>query len=124
MKFMKRPIAISIAVVMNIFLAVAAGTALRTFDEPVYRTIRFCYEGFILLNVIGCLAILFRAKGARLFTILLFMMYLAPGFYQAVGLFQSEFTAYALATTLTVPAVVAWVTVEFARAPVKRYFES
>jgi hypothetical protein len=119
---MKRPVAINIAAIMHILLAVTGVAALRLIDDSTSKAIRLCYEGFILLNIIGCVAIFIRARGARLFTILLFTLYFGTGIYQAFRLIQSEFTPYSFVSNLCVPVIVGWVAIEFVREPVRRYF--
>src|SRR5262245_33411435 len=114
---MKRPTAVNVAMVLLAFLGAGLLLRLRLLDSTSPAVTRHCYEGYLILDLAGFVAILIRAKGSRLFSILLFVLYLGFYIYDLADLLRSGFTIIALVTTLCVTALLAWLVLQFFREP-------
>lgn len=70
-----RPLPIKVAVVMHIILATGAALHLAWMDPTGSRSTRLCFEGYLLANIIGCVAIWIRATGAPIHAVTLHALF-------------------------------------------------
>jgi hypothetical protein len=119
---MRRPLPVKIAIAMHILLALGAWINLSWLDQHASRATRLCFEGYVLANIIGCLGIVLHVSGARLFTLLLFMLYFGFAIYNLADVARSPGTFISFATVLWPAVVLAWVIIQFFRKSVRQYF--
>src|SRR5688572_18429217 len=115
---MTRPLAIKVAVVLLVLLACGLGFHVYRMDHKHAIPVRLCLELHFFATLAGVVGILLRARGARLFCILIFGLYFALYLFYLHALLESGFTIIALCITSLIALLLAWLVIQFMRAPI------